>query len=852
MHAVSAAAKLIGPPPTRAPTPPGNRVGYTPEQTALERSFYASSRSATGHIGASISAGAPSKRLWSVVPGHPTTTSRPTTRSVNDWILDHGCSVRAALGLIRINAAELTAAGESSTQAPGSACLELKTGNDRMAALDAPSGHKQDWSMMARAVTAAAGRRATVATMPAKIITDTVRRQLWWRAGRRCAFPDCQQMLFATGETDKEVYVGHECHIVAQKDDPKVARAPSTLTEDEKVRWAHLIDDRHGTENLVLMCQTHSKLVDTPGSGYTVDGLVEIKKAHENAVAAEDERERSGRYDEAPASGAEVRVLLIDDVDEWERASIRALAAHDQSELSWLTAAIGAPSDGDRCEALIRQWPDELASGSVELKMALARAAERDGRWASAARAWELAAADTGGARAADLFARAAIASGTAGGKGRAERLRLLDLAEDADADSLRLRLAKIDDDGPPDRLLAELLAMTPGPDDDRGLVGQLHLQRARAAMLSDDLGAAESHFAAAEQADPGSLATRMMGINVVIQRGRVGVRDDRDFPAGEVRDAIHEALHLRSRLVEMRRFGESGRMLMLAADGWGVLRDPARARPLLESALDDELATEDGPHVLGDSALRCGQSDLALRFIAGRADEASRRIAATARGDLLLDPSEPLAELEQIATAGGPEATMAAAARLGACLPPIKAPFSEPAAQVLEASNHAGMATGIRVLTLARTGRHTDAEQILDGLPKTPWSAELRLRAAGLRGAHATITAAAEELLKIGPDPAGRLLAGQALARAGAVDRGQTELVAVAQSASAPPVIRSEAYAAALRLCADEDDWGHATTLFRQWSTWAASNGALSDGRISAWQVRIYHHGGYSSNVPS
>lgn len=698
----------------------------------------------------------------------------------------------------------------------------------------------------------AAGRGATVRTVPARVITDAVRRQLWWRAGRRCAFPDCQQTLFETGETDNEVYVGHECHILAQKPDPKVARAPSTLAEDEKVRWAHLIDDRHGIDNLVLMCQTHSKLIDTPGSGYTVDALVEIKTAHEKAVATEDKRERSGRYDEAPAPTAGMRVLLIDDVDEWERASIRALAKHDQSELTWLTAAIDSPSDGDRCEALIGQWPDELASGSRKLKVAVARAAERHGRWASAARVWEFTAADADGARAADLFARAAIAAGAAGKEGREERGRLLGLAEDASADNLRMRLAKIDDDGPPDRVLAELLALTPGPYDDRALVGQLHLQRARAAMLADDLGSAENHFAAAKRADAESLATRMMGINLVIQRGRVGIRDHRDFPAAEVRDASSEALRVRSRLVEMRRFDESVRMLMLAADAWAVLRDPARARPLLEGPLDDELGTEDGPHVLGDSALRCGHSDLGLRFVAARADEASRRIAATARADLLPDPSEPLAELEQIATAGGPEAIMAAAARLGACLPPVKAPFSEPAAQVLKASVHARLATGIRVLALARQGQHREAEQILDGLPKTPWSADLRLRAAGLRGARSVIKAAAEDMLRIGSDPAGRLLAGRALAGAGEVDRGQTELVAVAQSASAPPVIRSEAYAAALRLCADENNWSHATTLFQEWSTWAAFNGALSDGRVSAWQVRIYHHGGYASDRPS
>jgi hypothetical protein len=684
----------------------------------------------------------------------------------------------------------------------------------------------------------------------AKTITDTIRRHLWWRAGRACAFPDCEHELFQKGDTDDEVYVGHECHIVAQKDDIRIARSVPTLTDDEKVRWAHLIEDRHGIDNLVLMCQTHSKLIDTVAAGYRVAAVVEIKLAHENAVAAGKDRERSERNDEAPATNATLRVLVLDDVDEWERASVKALAAHDPVELQWLTEAIGSPSDGDRCEAVIEEWPDTLATGSRELKEAVARAAERHGRWTAASRAWERAAEDADGHAAADMFARAGIAADTIGQEGKADRDRLLDRAQEAYADGLRWRLAVIDDDGPPEDLLAELLLLSPSEEDGPGLVGQLHLQRARAAMLADKLSVAEEHFAEAVKVDGDSLATKTMGINMAIQRGRVGVRDDRDFAANEVREASAEAMQLRSRLVEMRRFDESVRLLMLAADAWAVLRDPTRARPLLESALDEELATEDGPQVLGDSALRCGLPDLALRFVGDLHDEGCRRIRAAARADIYPDPTEPLAELEEIAAAGGREAEMAAAARLGACLPPINAPFSETAAEVLEASPHARMATGIRVLMLARIGRQTEAEKLLEKLPKTTWAAELRLRAMGPRASHPVIKEAAEDLLLAGPDPAGRLLVGRAFAKIGDLSRAQTELVAVAQSASAPPALRSDAYANVIRYVSDGGDWERAGVLFREWSTWAASDGAITDGRISAWQVRIYHHDAYPDSA--
>lgn len=366
--------------------------------------------------------------------------------------------------------------------------------------------------------------------------------------------------------------------------------------------------------------------------------------------------------------------------------------------------------------------------------------------------------------------------------------------------------------------------------------------------MLADDLDAAEDHLAAALAADPTGLASRAMAVNVVVQRGRVGVRDDRDFPADALRTASVDALELRERLTRMRPFGESARMLMLAADAWAILGDPMRARPLLTNAGDEEVASRHGAEVLGDCALRCGHSDLALRFVEGRHSEAADRIRATARADLLPFPEEALAELEEIAVAGGPEAVMAAAARLGACMPPLNAPFSDLAAKVLYDSQHARMATGIQVLTLARSGQHEAAEELLDDLPDTTWTAELRLRAAGEPGAHSVMIAAADGLLAHAPDPAGRLLAARALVHTNQEPRAATELLTVARQASAPPALRSDAYARLVRLDADNDRWTTAGALYAEWVTWAARNGAQSDGRISSWQVRIAHHGGYTT----
>lgn len=80
--------------------------------------------------------------------------------------------------------------------------------------------------------------------------------------------PDCQNRPFEKSEeTDNEIYLGQECHIVARNDDPRVARSVPNLTEEEKVTWAHLIDDRHGVDNLVLTCLKHARLIDSVVAG---------------------------------------------------------------------------------------------------------------------------------------------------------------------------------------------------------------------------------------------------------------------------------------------------------------------------------------------------------------------------------------------------------------------------------------------------------------------------------------------------------------------------------------------------------------------------------------------------------
>src|SRR3954454_4601166 len=135
-------------------------------------------------------------------------------------------------------------------------------------------------------------------------------KRLWTNAGNVCAFPDCEQRLLlpTEGEGD-EVVVGKECHIVAQGD--AGPRASSTLTAEVAAQFRHLVEDRDGYANLILLCGVHHDVIDGDESAYTVERLVRMKEEHERTVD-EDRSPQRRHVDEL-----EIRYAAI--VDEWAR-----------------------------------------------------------------------------------------------------------------------------------------------------------------------------------------------------------------------------------------------------------------------------------------------------------------------------------------------------------------------------------------------------------------------------------------------------------------------------------------------------------------------------------------------------
>jgi len=108
--------------------------------------------------------------------------------------------------------------------------------------------------------------------------TDATIKRLFARSGNRCAFPKCTGEI-VLGDT----LVGKICHIKAAR--PGGPRYDPNQTAAE----------RHGYDNLILLCGTHHTVIDDDEEAYTVDRLVKMKIDHEQtATPLPDDRTASG------------------------------------------------------------------------------------------------------------------------------------------------------------------------------------------------------------------------------------------------------------------------------------------------------------------------------------------------------------------------------------------------------------------------------------------------------------------------------------------------------------------------------------------------------------------------------
>lgn len=95
-------------------------------------------------------------------------------------------------------------------------------------------------------------------------------KRLFAVSGNQCAFPGCESQLvdLASGTVTGEI-----CHIKAKS--PNGPRYDPNQTDEE----------RHGFDNLILMCPSHHKIIDDDPTTYTVEKLLQYKTQHESQHA---------------------------------------------------------------------------------------------------------------------------------------------------------------------------------------------------------------------------------------------------------------------------------------------------------------------------------------------------------------------------------------------------------------------------------------------------------------------------------------------------------------------------------------------------------------------------------------
>ena len=530
-------------------------------------------------------------------------------------------------------------------------------------------------------------------------------------------------------------------------------------------------------------------------------------------------------------------ILDLDELAVWTRKTMRALKRRDAVGCAWLVGLLSDPPSSERVIAAIDRWPAELESGSEDLLFAVVRHAEAVGAWDRASFVWQRQAERAAGAARADHYARAAIDAGMAGQEARREAM--LALAFDADLSSVRATLEALDPDLAPE---AKLEALKSLESDDLPLECLLECHRAREYLVLNRLEDAETHLTKARALSGDEVGVRVAEVNLTIEWARRALRERMASSADKLRAAQSAALDLREELLPMKRYAETVRLLMLAAEVDGFLFDFSAMSQLLRSATPEELDSPEGPGILAGAALRSGDRMLAHAFALARPDDLTcRRVRAALDAE---DPDSPrraeaLEDLTTMALAGGEESTLAALARLqGGAIRP-QADWDQHVADVLVGDGYENVAVELHVATLLYAERPIAAGMLLDDLPDEAWVAELHVRIMGFRKRRVALADAAEALLRHAPGPKQRLLAAQAFSDAGAAEPARRELATVAHDAAAPPLVRSDAYNSLIGVLVRQQEWKIAQEAIEGWQRVLTENG-LWDDRINDARMHV------------
>jgi hypothetical protein len=538
-------------------------------------------------------------------------------------------------------------------------------------------------------------------------------------------------------------------------------------------------------------------------------------------------------------TGQPTRYVWSDWGPDWTRKALTKLGEDHPEELVQLQAAL----DTDTIEQLLQDEPGWLANGSWQLWVAAARFAEEHGNWPLSSQAWRRASSRPGADEARCLVG-AAIAAGMTGDT--ATSGELLAAARKTDADHPRVLLQSvidIDDPGEELSVLARLF-------DEEGDIGTLaRCHAVIACLLAGDFVAAKTHLDVAESRGSDLLQVRLARINYVVHNGRTSFANGERADGRAVQTAKEDALALRAELLAQRRFEESCRLVMLAADATVVQGDLEDAAALLRGALNEEKASEGGHLVLADAALRAQDHAGALALLAplpsspsvdamraqaqiNIGDDATRRAAWNRMQELLAD-----------ADAEDHVADRCAHVLIFAANDLPDLPFPDAAADRIAAQGDTRGPIIARALWLHRGGHADEARELLHAQEPASWAFEAALQLALWEDDVDEIARLATRVLRDTDEPHLRLVCARQLAAAGDTDRSREVAAAIALDTAVAPRDRGDAFALLGHLIVERaGDHEEGLLWLRRWSEEVPGDRRHVWGRIQSL-LRLGHH---------
>ena len=535
------------------------------------------------------------------------------------------------------------------------------------------------------------------------------------------------------------------------------------------------------------------------------------------------------------APDIDVRYVRSDWGPDWTRRALRTLGDRHPDELLKLEELLGRSSAPEVVEDLIRRPEDWMRDGSPELWVAAARFAEQQGDWQLAREAWETA-SEREGADKVEFLVSASVSADIAGDADAAREL--LEAARRLDPEHPRVRLQDVNQ---AENLEAQLDVLRELWETEGDVGALAHAYASLAYIMRGEFEEAERHVEAARRIRPDTLQARIVAVNLVVHRTRMALFAGRRVDGRALVDAKEESLALRDELMTMRRWNESVRMLMLAADATGLQWQFEEAGKLLLTATEEELESKAGRIVLADAALRAQQHAVALDLLRGvRDDESVRAMRATAEFVVGDEHARRNAfrTLDDLLSAEEDHVVYRAAVfRVTHAHEMRDMGWPNAAEEVLVAVGEQTAVLLSKAIWRYEEGDVAGARGLLEPHAGDVRIAEFLLQLAVWEKDQDEAARVAANLLALGPDNVTRLRCARALWDAGDLVRAKAEAAVVADDQTATPGERGEGYHLLGGIAADvEHNYQQALGFFEKWNDVERSN----EGHIWARLVAL------------